>query len=145
MRRRHAVVASTSGESPSRRQPRRADGTRVAVPDPLRARCARLEAVDVVVDRLLQLAAARVERERVRPSAVDAVDAHALARQLVALDRRRRRQGGDGQRRDDQRQEGVQAEGQHAGDHDRQGDRQDEQWTQEAVSVDFRDGFSSPR
>jgi hypothetical protein len=55
----------------------------------------------------------------------DGVDAHPLPRQLIALDGRGRRQRRHGQRGDDQRQEGVQAEGQHTGEHDREGDRQD--------------------
>ncbi len=103
-----------------------------------------LEADHVVADARRQLSPACRHRDA-GPVGGDVVDAHALARELVALDGRRWGQGRHRERRDDQRQERVQPEGQNTGDHDRQRDREDGQWTQEAVSVDFRDGFFQRR
>ena len=111
--------------------------------DALRRR-AWFEAVDAVVHTLFQLAWTG-ECERVVVTGGQAVDADSLPRQFIALHRRRRRQRRHGEGRDDEREEGVQAEGQDAGDHDHEGDSQDQQWTQEAVSVDFRRAICQPR
>ena len=106
--------------------------------------CSRIETEDAVLDSLLQLPRPR-EHQRAAIVGRQLVDADAFPRQLVALDRGRGCQGGNRQRGNDERQESVQAERQHTGDHDRERDRQDEKWTQEAVSVDFRDGFFQRR